>query len=174
MVESKDLILQEAWERRPIVEVVAEHVELRELESGLFEGLCPFHADKSPSFIVMPKVDRCKCWTCWQAGGDAIDFIQKLKKCSFQEALPFATTALSVTDSMLALISSMASKRQESMMAADFRKILMSMRKIESDAGTQQALAFYNETLKCRSSDEVDELLDMWTHGQSGWSRRRR
>lgn len=48
-------------------------------------GLCPFHAEKTPSFFVFPD-NRFKCFGCGESG-DAIDFIQKLYGLSFQDAL---------------------------------------------------------------------------------------
>lgn len=48
-------------------------------------GLCPLHADRTPSFVVDPERQRFKCFGCG-AGGDVIDLIQQLYGIDFQEA----------------------------------------------------------------------------------------
>ena len=48
-------------------------------------GLCPFHDEKTPSFVVFPD-NRFKCFGCGERG-DAIDFVQKLYGLSFPDAL---------------------------------------------------------------------------------------
>ena len=48
-------------------------------------GLCPFHAEKTPSFFVFPD-NRFKCFGCG-ISGDVIDFVQKLYGLSFPDAL---------------------------------------------------------------------------------------
>ena len=51
----------------------------------LHKGLCPFHGDKEPSFVVYPD-QHFKCFGC-NEHGDAIDFIQKIHNCDFKQAL---------------------------------------------------------------------------------------
>lgn len=50
------------------------------------KGLCPFHTEKTPSFVVYESKNRFKCFGCL-AGGDAIDFYQKLNGTSFPETV---------------------------------------------------------------------------------------
>ena len=58
-----------------IVDVVGEFVTLR--KSGVnYKGLCPFHDDKTPSFMVSPSKQICKCFSCGE-GGTAINFLMK-------------------------------------------------------------------------------------------------
>jgi DNA primase len=52
------------------------------------KGLCPFHHEKTPSFTVNPKTQRFHCFGC-EEKGDAVDFIMKLKRLSFKEALTY-------------------------------------------------------------------------------------
>ena len=49
-------------------------------------GLCPLHDDRTPSFTVDPEKQRFKCFGCG-AGGDVIDFIQRLHSLDFKDAL---------------------------------------------------------------------------------------
>ena len=48
--------------------------------------LCPFHAEKTPSFVYFPEVNKFHCFSCGE-NGDVIDFVQKLFGLSFNEAL---------------------------------------------------------------------------------------
>ncbi|MCA9380680.1 DNA primase [Candidatus Dojkabacteria bacterium] len=68
-----------------ITEVVGSYVELKNAGSN-FRGLCPFHNEKTPSFMVNPTLQIYKCFGCGK-GGDAISFIQEIERLSFPEAL---------------------------------------------------------------------------------------
>ena len=68
-----------------IVDVVGEFVNLR--KSGVnYKGLCPFHDDKTPSFMVSPARQICKCFSCGE-GGNAINFLMKHEQITYPEAL---------------------------------------------------------------------------------------
>lgn len=68
-----------------IEEVVGEVVDLKKSGSN-YKGLCPFHADTNPSFVVNPAKNICKCFVCG-AGGNPITFYSKYKNISFNEAV---------------------------------------------------------------------------------------
>lgn len=68
-----------------IEEVVGEFVELHKTGSS-YKGLCPFHPDTTPSFMVSPSKNICKCFVCG-AGGNPITFYARYKKISFIEAV---------------------------------------------------------------------------------------
>ncbi|SFP92668.1 DNA primase [Hydrogenimonas thermophila] len=68
-----------------IVDVVGNYVELKKNGSN-FKGLCPFHNEKTPSFIVSPAKQYYKCFGCG-AGGDAIKFVMEYEKLSYPEAI---------------------------------------------------------------------------------------
>jgi DNA primase len=53
---------------------------------GNFIGLCPFHTEKTPSFVVYPQKGRFRCYGCG-ASGDSVDFIQQLYGLSYPDAL---------------------------------------------------------------------------------------
>jgi len=68
-----------------IVDVVSEFVTLR--RRGInYVGLCPFHADKSPSFYVNPTKNLCKCFACGE-GGNPVTFLMKKESMTFHEAI---------------------------------------------------------------------------------------
>ena len=68
-----------------IVDVVGEFVNLR--KAGVnYKGLCPFHDDKTPSFMVSPARQICKCFSCGE-GGNAVNFLMKHEQITYPEAL---------------------------------------------------------------------------------------
>ena len=79
--EDIDLLM----EHLHIEEVVGEFVDLKKSGAN-YKGLCPFHQDTTPSFIVSPSKNICKCFVCG-AGGNSIKFYSEYKKISFVEAV---------------------------------------------------------------------------------------
>jgi len=68
-----------------IVDVVSDFVTLR--KAGVnYKGLCPFHDDTTPSFMVSPSKQICKCFACGE-GGTAINFLMKHEQITYPEAL---------------------------------------------------------------------------------------
>ncbi|MDO8377189.1 MAG: CHC2 zinc finger domain-containing protein, partial [Aquabacterium sp.] len=71
--------------RVDVVEVVGRHVELK--KAGInHKGLCPFHGEKSPSFIVSPSRQTYHCFGCG-AHGDAIRFLTEHHGMGFMDAV---------------------------------------------------------------------------------------
>lgn len=68
-----------------IVEVVSEFVTLRRSGAN-YKGLCPFHDEKTPSFIVSPARGTCHCFGCGK-GGNAVSFIMEHEQMTYPEAL---------------------------------------------------------------------------------------
>ncbi len=68
-----------------IVEVVEEYVDLKRAGAN-FKGLCPFHKDNNPSFMVSPSKNICKCFVCG-AGGNPIKFYSDYNKIPFGQAV---------------------------------------------------------------------------------------
>ena len=68
-----------------IVEVVSEFVTLRKSGAN-YKGLCPFHNEKTPSFMVSPARNTCHCFGCGK-GGAPISFIMEHEQMTYPEAL---------------------------------------------------------------------------------------
>ncbi len=77
--------IQQIRERTDIVDLISTYVSLSKAGQN-FKGLCPFHAEKSPSFSVNPGNQYFHCFGC-QAGGDAFTFLMKQENMDFMEAL---------------------------------------------------------------------------------------
>ena len=68
-----------------IVDVVGAFVSLR--KAGVnYKGLCPFHDDTTPSFMVSPAKNICHCFACGE-GGNAVNFLMKHEQITYPEAL---------------------------------------------------------------------------------------
>lgn len=68
-----------------VLEVVQHFMKLKK-ESGQYVGLCPFHAEKTPSFKVSPAKGIYKCFGCGKSG-DAIAFVMEKESKSYIEAI---------------------------------------------------------------------------------------
>lgn len=81
----RDEVKNRVREAADIVQVIGEYVELKKAGSR-FTGLCPFHAEKTPSFSVNPQRGFFHCFGCGESG-DVFSFLMKYNRLSFPEAL---------------------------------------------------------------------------------------
>lgn len=77
--------IDEIYDAARIEEVVGDYVNLKKRGAN-YLGLCPFHNEKTPSFIVSPGKGIYKCFGC-SAGGNSVSFIMDLEHVSYPEAL---------------------------------------------------------------------------------------
>ena len=77
--------VDEIKSRLDIVDVISKYVILKKRGAN-YLGLCPFHNEKTPSFIVSPQKGIFKCFGCGK-GGDAISFLMEIKGQSYSETI---------------------------------------------------------------------------------------
>ena len=77
--------IQEVVRRNDIEEVIGQYVQLRRRGRTL-SGLCPFHNEKTPSFVVYPDTQSFYCFGCG-AAGDVINFVRKYNNLSYVEGV---------------------------------------------------------------------------------------
>ncbi len=77
--------LREIRARIDIASLIGQYVALRKRGNDLV-GLCPFHAEKTPSLHVHPDRGFFKCFGCG-AGGDAITFVQRIENAPFGDVV---------------------------------------------------------------------------------------
>jgi DNA primase len=87
--------VEQVRERTDIVEIIGQHVQLRKTGRS-FKGLCPFHQEKTPSFIVFPDSQNFHCFGCG-AGGDVFSFVMQIDRVEFHEALQTLARQVGVT-----------------------------------------------------------------------------
>jgi DNA primase len=84
-VRIDDSIKREVLSRTDIAQYIGQFVTLRKRGNSLV-GLCPFHAEKTPSFHVHPEKGFFKCFGC-DAHGDVINYLRRAENLTFPDAL---------------------------------------------------------------------------------------
>lgn len=79
--------IQEVIDKSDMVEIVGEFVQL-ERNGANYKGLCPFHNENTPSFVVSPTKKLATCFGCNKTL-DPIGFVKEIKNISFVEALAY-------------------------------------------------------------------------------------
>lgn len=90
-----DHIIEQIRSQSNIVEIVGEHVQLKQTGRG-YIGLCPFHKEKTPSFNVNVERGMYKCFGCGK-GGNAITFVQEHNHMTFPDAVRHLATKMGIT-----------------------------------------------------------------------------
>jgi len=104
-------LLEEIKSHIDIVEFISDYVALKKSGQN-YKGLCPFHSEKTPSFMVSQAKQIFHCFGC-AAGGDVVSFLMKHDNLPFGEALQYLAkkSGLKITDS--AFEKSFSAKRQK-------------------------------------------------------------
>jgi len=88
-------VLAEVKRSADIVDIVSRYVALK--KSGRsFKGLCPFHTEKTPSFIVNPERQTFRCFGCGKSG-DVFSFVAEHERVEFPEAVRIVASAVGVS-----------------------------------------------------------------------------
>ena len=138
--------VQEIIDTAKIEDVVGDFVNLKRAGSNL-KGLCPFHNEKTPSFVVSPAKNLCKCFGCGK-GGDPVRFIMNHENMSFPEALRYLAERYNIEIVEKQLTESQRREKQiadslfiTNQYATDyFHKELM-----ETDEGKSIGLSYFKE-----------------------------
>lgn len=88
-------IKEEIKYRCDIVDVISGYVNLKRAGSN-YNGLCPFHSERTPSFTVFPSTKSFYCFGCG-AGGDIVTFIMKRENLEYRAALELLANRAGIT-----------------------------------------------------------------------------
>jgi DNA primase len=78
--------IEEIKSKVDIVELIGGYVQLKKAGRN-YKGLCPFHNEKTSSFMVSPEKQIWRCFGACNEGGDAFSFIEKIEGLSFGETI---------------------------------------------------------------------------------------
>ncbi|HMN27988.1 MAG TPA: DNA primase, partial [Caldilineaceae bacterium] len=79
-------VTDEVKQRIDIVELISRYTPLKR-SGGTYKGLCPFHNERTPSFIVFPNTGTWRCFGACGVGGDLFSFVMRKENLDFREAL---------------------------------------------------------------------------------------
>ncbi|MBE3593685.1 MAG: DNA primase [Candidatus Carbobacillus altaicus] len=82
-----ETVIESVRQASDIVDVIGSYVQLKK-QGKNYMGLCPFHADRTPSFSVVPDKQFFHCFGC-HIGGDVFRFIMEIEGLSYPEAIQF-------------------------------------------------------------------------------------
>lgn len=94
MNDLKDII-EEIKSRCDIVDVISDYMQLKSAGSN-YTGLCPFHSEKTGSFMVSKSKQIYKCFGC-NAGGDVISFVMRYENVDFMDAVKILARRCGIT-----------------------------------------------------------------------------
>lgn len=130
---SRDAVT-EIRERTDIVELINGYTPLKKTGRS-FKGLCPFHQEKTPSFVVFPDSQNFHCFGCGK-GGDLFTFFMEIEKLDFREALRELAAKAGVSLEATPGITPEKDERRQKLLAAlDFAATYYHDRLINSPQG---------------------------------------
>ena len=88
-------VIEDIRARNDVVDVISSYVSLKRAGKNL-KGLCPFHSEKTPSFVVYDDTQSFYCFGCG-AGGDVISFIKRQENLDYVSAVEFLAKRVGVT-----------------------------------------------------------------------------
>ena len=134
----RDTDLEEVRRRANLIDVASEYMQVKRA-GRLYKALCPFHAEKTPSFSLDPAKGLWHCFGCGE-GGDTIRLIEKIENLSFVEAIERLAqmTGVDLQYEQLSQADRTAHRRRARLVDAH-----------------REAATYYHETLK-RASEASD------------------
>jgi DNA primase len=78
--------IEEIKSKIDIIEFLSSYIDLKKTGRN-FKAICPFHQEKTPSFVISPERQIWHCFGACQEGGDIIKFLMKWENITFYEAL---------------------------------------------------------------------------------------
>ena len=129
-----------------IVDVVSDFVSLHRRGAN-YVGLCPFHNEKTPSFVVSPSKGLCHCFGCGK-GGSAVNFIMEHEQISYYEALKYLANKYHIEvheREMTDAEREKQSERESMLVINEFASVFFESQLHDTDDGRNIGLAYFRE-----------------------------
>lgn len=142
-----------------IVDVISDFVALRKRGVN-YQALCPFHDEKTPSFVVSPTKGVFKCFGCGK-GGNAVTFVMEHEGMSYPQALRYvaAKYGVEIEERELTIEEKKEQNKRESMLVAtDFAYGWFKQTLTSTDEGRSVGLSYFKER---GFTDEMIELFGL-------------
>lgn len=144
--------VDEVKKRIDIVELISQYLEVK--RSGInYSSRCPFHQEKTPSFMISPERQVFRCFGCGESG-DVISFLQKMEGLSFPEALKILADRAGV---QLEFSSNKDFQKQKSEKEKLFRINLLSAKYFKAMLATKEGKAAMDYLLERGLTKEAIE-----------------
>ena len=101
--------IEEVKSKVDIVSLISEYIELKKAGRN-YKANCPFHGEKTPSFMVSPELQIYKCFGCGE-NGDCFTFLEKHEGMEFGEALKYLADKVGVK--LISFKSDAASEKEK-------------------------------------------------------------
>ncbi len=134
------------FEAARIEEIVGDFVDLK--KAGVnYKGRCPFHDEKTPSFVVSPTKGIYKCFGCGK-GGNSIMFVQELQGANYPEALRYVAAKYNieiVEESLTVEQESKLSAKESQLIATKFASEYFQDTLWNTEEGKTIGLSYFKE-----------------------------
>jgi DNA primase len=90
-------VVDEIKSRLDIIDVVSGYVPSLKKTGRTYKGLCPFHSEKTPSFVVFPDTQSWHCFGACSTGGDVVGFVMRQEGLEFRETLELLAQRTGIT-----------------------------------------------------------------------------
>lgn len=157
-------VVDEIKSRIDIVDLIGNYVSLNKAGRN-YKGLCPFHAEKTPSFVVFPDSQNWHCFGACGTGGDIFTFLMKQEGYDFQGALRELATRAGVPLSERSPAAAAADQQRQKLLdilaaAADyFHQLLLNA---PQAAQTRDYVAGRGLNAEAVRSFQLGYALDQW------------
>lgn len=138
--------VQRILDTADIVEVVSDFVRLKKRGAN-YIGLCPFHAERTPSFSVSKARGYCKCFSCGK-GGSPVGFIMEHESMTYNEALRYLAKKynIEIKETEVTEEERQSDQQRESMLAInEWASSLFHQNLYDSEEGRNIGLTYFRE-----------------------------
>lgn len=134
------------FDHADIYDVISDYVNLKKAGAN-YKGVCPFHDEKTPSFMVSPSKGIYKCFGCG-AAGNSVKFVMEHEKVSFPEALKLLAKKYNIEIIEEEVSEEQIQEKQEReslFIVSEFAKNFFKNTLFNTDEGRNIALSYFKE-----------------------------